>query len=103
MKTIVNGTAIIVISLLLFCASTWWRMQEQFGMGESALRDGDFTGAVAGYESAIHMYLPSCPTIEQAAQQLWNIGNVNEASGDINRAPDRLSQPAKFFLCSEMD
>lgn len=82
----VNAVVIALICLLLFFAGTWWRMQAQFNLGEAALRRGDFTGAVAGYESAIHMYIPFNQTIEKSAQQLWAIGENNERAGDINRA-----------------
>lgn len=86
-KTILVNTVVIgLICLLLFFAGTWWRMHDQFTLGEAALQAGDFTGAVAGYESAIHMYIPFNPTIERSAQQLWYIGEINERQGDINRA-----------------
>jgi tetratricopeptide (TPR) repeat protein len=81
-----NGIVIILISLLMFLASTWWRMSSQFGQGEAALRREDFTGAVAGYESALHMYIPYHPTIEKAAEKLWQLGESNERQGDVNRA-----------------
>ncbi len=83
---LLNGTVIAAICLLVFMAGTWWRMDSQFKLGEEALRRGDFPGAVAGFESAIHMYIPFHPTIEKAAEQLWRIGEVNEALGDVNRA-----------------
>src|SRR5512133_2240786 len=86
-KTIlVNAVVTGLLCLLLFCAGTWWRLQDQFSLGEAALQAGDFSGAVAGYESAIHMYIPFNPTIEKSAQQLWSIGESNERLGDINRA-----------------
>jgi tetratricopeptide (TPR) repeat protein len=83
---LVNAVAITLICLLLFFAGTWWRMQAQFALGEEALQRGDFTGAVAGYESAIHMYIPFNQTIEKSAQKLWSIGESNERLGDISRA-----------------
>jgi tetratricopeptide (TPR) repeat protein len=83
---IANGIVMILVSLLLFFASTWWRMSSQFSLGEAALRKGDFAGAVAGYESALHMYIPFHPTIEKAAERLWQIGETNERLGDVNRA-----------------
>ena len=83
---IANGIVIFLISLLLFIAGTWWRMNSQFNLGEQAFRKGDFTGAVAGYESALHMYIPCHPTIEKAAERLWQIGEMNERLGDVNRA-----------------
>jgi tetratricopeptide (TPR) repeat protein len=83
---LVNAVAITLICLLIFFAGTWWRMQAQFALGEEALQRGDFTGAVAGYESAIHMYIPFNQTIEKSAQKLWSIGESNERLGDISRA-----------------
>ncbi len=83
---LINGIFIVAISLLLFVAGTWWRMQAQFALGNEAFSKGDFPGAVAGYESAIHMYIPFHPTIEQSARQLWSLGEINERQGDINRA-----------------
>ncbi|OGU16223.1 MAG: hypothetical protein A2076_00395 [Geobacteraceae bacterium GWC2_53_11] len=86
-KSIVaNGIVIILISLLMFGASTLWRLNSQFNQGEAALRKSDFAGAVAGFESALHMYIPYHPTIENAAERLWQIGEANERLGDINRA-----------------
>jgi tetratricopeptide (TPR) repeat protein len=86
-KTILlNAVVIFIICLLLFLAGTWWRMQSQFALGEAAMNRGDFTGALAGYESAIHMYIPFHPTIEKSAQRLWNLAESNERLGDINRA-----------------
>jgi len=85
-KTVVNTVIIIVLSMLLFLAGTWWRMQSQFQLGEEAFAKGDFTGALAGYESAIHMYVPFHPTIDKAAQRLWQLGEIAERQGDIDRA-----------------
>ena len=85
-SAITNGIIIILISMLMLLASTWWRMNNQFRNGEAALAKGDFPGAVAGFESALHMYIPYHPTIEKAAERLWQIGETNERLGDINRA-----------------
>lgn len=81
-----NTVVITLLCLLIFFAGTWWRLHDQFRLGEAAQRRGDFTGAVAGYESAIHMYIPFNSTVEKSAQQLWNIAEANERIGDINRA-----------------
>lgn len=83
---IANGIIITLVSLLMFFAGTWWRMSSQFEQGEAAFRKGDFAGAVAAYESALHMYIPFHPTIEKAAGKLWQIGEINERLGDVNRA-----------------
>ncbi|MEI6206411.1 MAG: hypothetical protein WCP20_06490 [Desulfuromonadales bacterium] len=83
---LVNGAIIIVICLFLFMAGTWWRMNAQFSRGAEALHKGDFPNAVAGFASAVHMYIPYHPTIEKAAGQLWQIGENNEKLGDITRA-----------------
>lgn len=81
-----NVTIIILVSLLMIFASSWWRMNSQFSQGEDALSRGDFPGAVAGFESALHMYIPYHPTIEKAAEKLWQLGETNERLGDISRA-----------------
>jgi len=83
---LINGAIIIAICLLLFVAGTWWRMEAQFALGDEGFRKGDFPAAVAGYESAIHMYIPFHPIIEQSARQLWSLGEINERQGDITRA-----------------
>lgn len=83
---LLNGAVIFFICLLMFLAGTWWRMATQFGLGEEAQQRGDFPGAVAGYESAIHMYIPFHPTIEKSAEKLWQIAETNERQGDVNRA-----------------
>ena len=49
LKILINGTVIFVLMLLLFFASTWWRLQTQFAAGEKAMLNGDFVGAVAGF------------------------------------------------------
>lgn len=86
-KTILaNGIVIGILCSLIFAAGTWWRMQNQLALGDDAYRRGDFPGAVAGYESALHMYIPMHPAMEHAAQQLWNIAEHNERLGDITRA-----------------
>ena len=85
-KTVVNTTIIVMLSLLLFLAATLWRMQSQFRLGEEAFAKGDFIGALAAYESAIHMYIPFHPTIEKAAQKLWQLGEIAERQGDVDRA-----------------
>jgi DNA-binding SARP family transcriptional activator len=82
----INAAVIILICLVLFFAGTWWRLQDQFALGEEAFRKGDFIAAVAGYESAIHMYIPFHPTVEKSARQLWNIAESSERRGDITRA-----------------
>lgn len=83
---LINGTVIGVLSLLIFAAGTWWRMTSQYSLAEKAYARGDFTGALAGYESTIHMYIPFHPTIEKSAARLWEMTESNEKQGDIQRA-----------------
>ncbi|ABK98016.1 tetratricopeptide repeat protein [Pelobacter propionicus] len=83
---LVNGVVMALICLVLFVAGTWWRMRTQFNLGEEAFRRGDFSGAVAGYESALHMYLPGHPAMDRTARRLWEMGESNERQGDLSRA-----------------
>jgi tetratricopeptide (TPR) repeat protein len=75
---------------LLFIAITWgntlWRQHSQFEEGENALVKGNFMAAIAGYESAIHMYTPGSTTVSKAANRLYAIGSFYEQSGDTEKA-----------------
>ncbi len=107
----INAVVILLLCLLLFIAGTWWRLNTQYALGEAAFNKGDFSGAVAGFESAIHLYLPFNEKIELAAQKLWSVGQISERQGDVNRAliayralrssfyADRwLTQPGKEWI-----
>lgn len=86
-KTVaVNIAAIALISLVLIWGNTLYRQHAQFEKGEQAAATGNFTGAVAGYEAAIHMYTPGSSVVEKSAQKLWAIGEAAERGNDIPRA-----------------
>lgn len=86
-KTIaVNAAVLALISILLIWGNTLYRQHVQFGRGEKAIAAGDFPGAVAGFESAIHMYTPGSSLVERSAQRLWEIGQLTERQGDVARA-----------------
>ena len=86
-KTIVvNGAVIAVLSVLLFAATTQYRQWAQFSRGEQALSAGDQINAIAGFESAIHMYTPFSPLVERSAARLWIIGRDLETKGDSEKA-----------------
>jgi hypothetical protein len=82
-KTIaVNIAVIALLAILLIWANTWYRQWIQFNKGEQALAGNDVIAAIAGYESAIHMYTPLSPLVEQSAEKLWEIARSCEASGE---------------------
>jgi len=86
-KTIaVNILAIGLIAVLLIWGETYRRQLTQFRKGEAAWAVRDFPGAVAGYESAIHMYTPGSSMVYTSARRLWEIGELSEGAGDIPRA-----------------
>jgi hypothetical protein len=86
-KTIlVNAVFIAVISILLFAAATQFRQWSQYNRGEQALAAGDQINAIAGFESAIHMYTPFSPLIERSSKKLWAIGQDMEARGETEKA-----------------
>lgn len=87
LKTIAaNVAAAALISLVLIWGNTLYRQHTQYDKGEKGLAAGDFLAAVAGYESAIHMYTPGSPTVDKSAQRLWDIGQQAEQRGDYPRA-----------------
>lgn len=86
-KTVLlNGAVIAIASIFLFAAATQFRQWSQFNRGEKALVAGDQINAIAGFESAIHMYTPFSPLIERSAARLWIIGRDFEVRGDTEKA-----------------
>jgi hypothetical protein len=86
-KTIaVNIVVIAVLAVIMFWGNTWYRQWRQFGKGEQALAGNDLIAAIAGYESAIHMYTPGSSLVNRAAEKLWEITRRSEASGDLEGA-----------------
>jgi len=86
-KTIlVNAVFIAAISIVLFAAATQFRQWSQYNRGEQALAALDHINAIAGFESAIHMYTPFSPLIERSAKKLWAIGQELETKGESEKA-----------------
>lgn len=86
-KTIVTNVLFIaLISIVLFASTTQFRQWSQYRRGEKALAARDHINAIAGYESAIHMYTPFSPFIEKSARRLWIIGRDLELRGETERA-----------------
>ncbi len=81
-----NITVIVVICTALIWGDTYWRQRTQYHKGEAALARGDFISAIAGYESAIHMYTPGSSLVEKSAERIWKIGENFERTGDTERA-----------------
>jgi hypothetical protein len=82
----VNLGAAAIICLILIWGNTLYRQHVQFDKGERAAAAGDFLGAVAGYEAAIHMYTPGSSLVERSARKLWEQGEQAERRGDAARA-----------------
>jgi tetratricopeptide (TPR) repeat protein len=86
-KSIAANVAVAaVLSIILLWGNALYRQHVQFNKGEAAEKGRNFPAAIAGYESAIHMYTPGSSLIEKSAQRLWNIGQVLEQQGDFPRA-----------------
>ncbi len=83
---ILNALLIVVISLSLLWLNTLQRQHEQYNRGVAAWKRGDVIAAIAGYESAIHMYTPGSPVVAKAAAGLWHMGETLERKGDGARA-----------------
>lgn len=82
----VNIAAIITIIILMVWGNTYWRQRTQFLKGERALMARDYMSAIAGYESAIHMYTPGSRLVEISAERLWSMGEGFERTGETERA-----------------
>ena len=86
-KTIALNIALIaLLAVLLIWGNTLYRQWIQFNKGEQALAGNDVIAAIAGYESAIHMYTPLSPLVELSAERLWAIALKCEAGVEQERA-----------------
>ncbi|TWJ19473.1 tetratricopeptide repeat protein [Geobacter argillaceus] len=86
-KTVaVNVGVACVIGLIMIAVTIQYRQWRQFGKGEKALAVGDYIQAVAGFESAIHLYTPGSPLVSHSAEKLWQIGETLERQGDTDKA-----------------
>lgn len=86
-KTIaVNIIVIAALSLFLLAVNTQYRQWSQFSKGEAAEKRGEYIQAMAGYESALHMYTPFSPLVTTAAERLWRMAEGAEQKGDKERA-----------------
>lgn len=86
-KTIaINVAVAALIGIVLIWGNTLYRQHVQFENGEKGYAAGDFAAAVAGYESAIHMYTPGSSLVGKSAQKLWEIGQLFEQRHDVPRA-----------------
>lgn len=81
-----NGLLVAVIALSLLWFNTLQRQHEQYERGAAAWKRGDVIAAIAGYDSAIHLYTPGSAVVGKAAAGLWEIGEAMERSGDRTRA-----------------
>jgi hypothetical protein len=75
-----------LVSLVLIAGTTFCRECAQYRKGNEAAARGDFAGAVAGYEAAIHMYVPFSPLVGKSAESLWAIADGFERAGNRERA-----------------
>ncbi len=82
----VNIIVVALVCLMLIWANTYYRQCIQFQKGEAAIKSGDYIAAIAGYESAIHMYTPGSSLVDESAEKLWAIGTAFERGGDLQRA-----------------
>ncbi|GFO58735.1 hypothetical protein GMST_10600 [Geomonas silvestris] len=82
----VNAAFIALVSIALIWGNTLYRQHVQFQKGERAMAAGDFVGALAGWEAAIHLYTPFSSVVEQSAQRLWELGEFSAQRGDFPRA-----------------
>lgn len=83
---ILNIFVVALICVVLIWGNTYYRQRTQFLKGEQALARKDYIAAIAGFESAIHMYTPWSSLVEKSAERLWRMGEDFERAGDPRRA-----------------
>jgi hypothetical protein len=85
-KILLQIFLISALFVVLFWGNTLYRQHNQFSLGEQAMARKDYSAAISGYASAIHMYTPGSSLVETAASRLWYLGESFEQAGDTERA-----------------
>jgi hypothetical protein len=85
-KILLHIFLISVFFVVLFWGNTLFRQHSQFSLGEQAFARKDYSAAISGYASAIHMYTPGSSLVKTAASRLWSLGENLERAGDPERA-----------------
>ncbi len=85
-KILLHIFLISAVFVVLFWGNTLYRQHNQFSLGEQAMARKDYSAAISGYASAIHMYTPGSSLVETAASRLWYLGESLEQAGDTERA-----------------
>jgi hypothetical protein len=85
-RTLTTLLIALLLGLALIATNVNHRQKIQYSVGVRGEKNGDFMTALTGYESAIRMYLPFSPRIEQSAQRIWTLAETAERRGDLDRS-----------------
>lgn len=85
-KNIVKLVGIIGIIVLMIFLRVFVQQYREFKKGEDAFKANNFKDATTHYESAIHMYTPKSPFIEQSVKRMLDIASDFEKKNEYRWA-----------------
>lgn len=77
---------IVLFIILVIFVRTFFHQYKEFRKGESAYLSKNFKEATTYYETAIHMYTPLSPFVEQSIERMKEIAQNFENSNDYRWA-----------------
>lgn len=85
-KKAVRLIFIVLFIVLAIFTRTFFQQYKEFKKGESAYLSKSFQEATTYYESAIHMYTPLSPFVEQSIERMKEIAQNFEKTNDYRWA-----------------
>ena len=85
-KKAVRLIFIVLFIVLAIFTRTFFHQYKEFKKGESAYLSKNFQEATTYYESAIHMYTPLSPFVEQSIERMKEIAQNFEKTNDYRWA-----------------
>lgn len=79
------ATGMVFIILTTF-VKVYFSAQDEHSHGQQSLAEGDTFRAVEHFERAIRWHMPLGSTADEAAQQIWNIGEQHVSKGENQKA-----------------
>lgn len=85
-KKALKVLAIIIILIILIFVRVFIHQYKEFKKGEAAFSVKDYKEATTHYETALHMYTPASPYIEQSKDRMLEIAKMFEQNKEYRWA-----------------
>jgi len=85
-KKVLKAVAILALLIFLIFLRVFIHQYKEFKKGEAAFSSKDYKEASTHYETALHMYTPLSPYIEQSKNRMLEIAKIYEQNNEYRWA-----------------